>query len=84
MAGTTYTDAHGTVWNIYDVTYRDRRGALMSIHLWATSQDDAVDRLAALAATGVVDGQVLETVEAGPECDKILGLHAAQRAAAVH
>lgn len=52
----TYVDDDGIPWYQYAVEYTDARGARMEVTLWATSFEDAEQRLTAMRDTGSVVG----------------------------
>lgn len=57
-----WVDEEGVLWNRYIVDYTDARGTVMSMYVYATSEEDAADRLKAIAETGEVTGVLLEEI----------------------
>lgn len=59
----TYVDEGGVKWFKYGVDYKDQRGARMSFYIWATSLEDANERLESIKANACVYGQIISENE---------------------
>jgi len=55
----TFIDDDNITWFEYTYSYKDERQRKMSFTLWATSVNDAKERLASLKANAQLDGQLI-------------------------
>lgn len=59
----TYVDGDGVTWLKFGVEYKDQRGRTMTFDIWATSSEDAGERLQLIKENGKVYGQILHESE---------------------
>lgn len=57
-----FVDSKGVLWNRYLVDYMDDNQKTMGVEIWATSFEDAQDRIQAVGANGYVVGVLLEEI----------------------
>jgi hypothetical protein len=56
-----FRDDMGVKWSTFSISYQTENGEF-SVHIWATSMEDAEARVAALRETAKLDGQVYHQV----------------------